>query len=117
MLNYIDLEPAEIPCQFEIQFGSKTYMMAINYNQSNDFYTLDLYEIDMTPIVLAEKLTLNEQLWTDFIDNRIPVEVIVPRDLSGNARRISKSNFYKTVFLYILDSVDSEEPTEEDFNG
>lgn len=116
MLDYIDLDPIEIPCEFEIEFGSTTYWMAINYNQSNDFYTVDLYEMDMTPIVLGEKITLNEQLWEDFTDDRLPADVIIPKDMSGSTQRISKDNFYKTVFLYIVDAIENEEPTEDDFN-
>lgn len=117
MLNYIDLDPSEIPCQFEIKFGSKTYWMGLYYNQSNDFYTVNLYEIDMTPIVLGEKLSLNEQLWKDIIDDRLPAEVIIPMDLSKNTKRISKSNFFHTVFLYIKGLDTGEEPTEDDFDG
>lgn len=107
--DFIELDPTEIPVEFEIELGEETFIMTINYNESYDFYTVDLYDLEEIPLVLGEKLVLNQPLFSAFTDDRLPAQSIVPFDESQKAERITKDNFYQTVFLTIDDGGDDDE--------
>lgn len=107
--DYIDLDADEIPVQFEVDIEQDIFIMGINYNETYDFYTMDLYDAEENVIVLGEKLMLNRPLFESLIDERLPAPLIVPYDESGEASRISKDNFYKTVFLTIDDGGDDDD--------
>lgn len=107
--DYIDVDVEEIPVEFDIDFEQDTFTMSLNYNETYDFYTVDLYDAEGEVIVLGEKLVLNIPLFESLIDERLPAPTIVPFDESGEATRISKDNFYKTVFLTIDDGGDDDD--------
>ncbi|WP_150284359.1 hypothetical protein [Rummeliibacillus sp. TYF-LIM-RU47] len=106
--SYIDLDVSEIPVQFEIDLEQDNYTMGINYNETFDFYTVDLWDDEGSIIVLGEKVVLNRPLFESIVDERLPAPSIVPFDESGIATDVSKENFYKTVFLTIDDLSDDE---------
>lgn len=106
--DYIDIDPEEIPLTFEHDIEEDTFTFGINYNEKYDFFTLDLWDVNGKPIVMGEKLMLNMPLFGDIVDERLPVTRIIPMDESGEAKRISKDNFYKTVFLCFDDLPDDE---------
>ncbi|MCY7919563.1 hypothetical protein P8917_00895 [Bacillus atrophaeus] len=111
--DYIPFDKEEIPQQFEIDLADGTFVMRINYNQTDDSFSLDLFDLDMEEIVLGEKLILNVPLWEDIIDDRLPAPSLVPMDESNTETRVSAENFMKTVFLYI-DDVGSQEADDGD---
>ncbi|CWU07454.1 phage baseplate plug family protein [Listeria monocytogenes] len=102
--NYIPIELDNIPEIFEFDFDDdRSFLFGINYAESQDLFTIDLYDMDGEPIVLGEPLVLNERLWADVIDDRLPSVDLVPLDESGKETNITKENFTKTVFLYFDD--------------
>ncbi len=115
MNNYIPIDKENLPEIFEIDLANSTYMLGINYNQSFDFFTVDLYDSNMTPIVLGEKMMINQPLWDGYVDERIPAPTLIPVDESGQADRVSYDNLMETVFLFVDDgSDDSVDEDEED---
>lgn len=119
MRNYIPIEKNSLPEQFEIDLANDTFIMGVNYNQSYDFFTVDLYDMKRNPIVLGEKMVLNIPLWSDLVDDRLPAPSLVPMDESDQETRITFDNFMETTFLYIDDvSPVAEEPRlGEEENG
>lgn len=116
--DYIDIDKNEIPVTFDIDFESQTFTMAINYNRTFDYFTVDLWDADGNVIVLGEKLMLNIPLFDDLVDDRLPGLTIVPMDESGQEKRITWDNFYVTVFLYIDDlGNQSVAPSADDESG
>ncbi|EHU8535087.1 hypothetical protein KZR37_002849 [Listeria monocytogenes] len=111
--NYIPIELDNIPEIFEFDFDDdRSFLFSINYAESQDLFSVDLYDMEGEPIVLGERLVLNERLWSDVIDDRLPSVDLVPLDESGKEIRISKENFTKTVFLYFDDlAPDTEIPS------
>lgn len=104
--DYIPIEIDNIPELFEIDLAGRSYLFGINYAASEDIYSVDLYDINEVPIILGEKLVLNERLWNDFVNDQLPPIDIVPLDESGKEQCITKENFMKTVFLYVDDLSD-----------
>lgn len=98
-----------MPEQFEIDLGEETFIIGINYNQSYDFFTVDLYDANQTVIVLGEKMVLNIPLWSDLVDDRLPAPSIVPMDEAGQESKITYKNLMVTTFLYIDDTLDIPE--------
>ncbi|KIL72518.1 phage baseplate plug family protein [Bacillus badius] len=100
---YIPIEKELLPEEFEIQLGAEFFIMGINYNESFDFFTVDLYDNDRNPIVLGEKMVIDLPLWEGISDNRLPAPTLIPYDTSGKAERITFESLMVTTFL-IIDS-------------
>lgn len=98
---YIPINVDNLPERFEFKFGLTTYILQVNYNAVGDFYTVDILTARMEPIVMGEILVLNQKLWQDSSDTRLPFEDIVPMDEANNETVITSENFGVTVFLYI----------------
>jgi hypothetical protein len=112
--NYIDFDKEEVPVVFDIDLAEQQYTIGINYNQTNDFFTVDLWDTLANPLVLGEKMVLNRPLFGDLVDNRLPGPALVPMDESGKENRITYDNFGVTVFLFIDDVSDDDQPSEDD---
>jgi hypothetical protein len=112
MRDYIPIDKDNLPEIFEIDLANETFVLGINYNQSYDFFTVDLYDTNMNPIVLGEKMIINVPLWSDLTDSRLPAPTLIPMDESGKADRITFENFMETTFLFIDDV-----PPDGDENG
>ena len=100
-MEYIGIDKNSIPYKFDIRLGGVTYTLRVLYNSLRDFFTVDLYK-DNTPIVLGEKLVLNKPLFISSKYRDTPAVDIIPFDLTGEAERITFSNFNESVYLYIL---------------
>lgn len=112
MRDYIPIDKENLPEIFEIDLANETFILGVNYNQSYDFFTVDLYDTNMNPIVLGEKMIINVPLWNDLTDSRLPAPTLIPMDESGKEKRITYDNFMETTFLFIDDV-----PPDGDENG
>lgn len=108
MRDYIPINKDSLPEQFEIDLANETFIMEVNYNQSHDFFTIDLYDMNRNVIVLGEKLVLDIPLWNDLTDKRLPAPSLVVSDESGRTKKITFDNFMVTTFIYIDDISDDE---------
>lgn len=113
--NYIDFDKEEVPVIFDIDIGEEQFTMGINYNQTNDFFTCDLWDSGGDVIVLGEKMIINRPLFDDLVDERLPGPASVPMDESGKEDRITYENFGVTVFLYIDDVLDDDDPDPDEY--
>lgn len=91
----------EVPCIFRTAIGNISYYFGFNYNEVGNFYTVDLYDVNMRPIVLGEKMILDQPLFQNETDQRIPLIPIVPMDEANVETAITSDNFGKTVFLFL----------------
>lgn len=96
---YVPFDVDDLPETFEYQLDSTTYLVSLDYNDEGDFFVISLMENDETPIVTNEKLILNQPLFKNLYDPRLPTTPLVPMDESGQATRVSIENFMETVFL------------------
>ncbi|MFR4251897.1 MAG: phage baseplate plug protein [Weissella confusa] len=106
---YIDVNVAKLPEIFEIELGGVNVYLQFNYNDYGEFYTVDLYDNSMVPIVLGEKLVYGRRLWADYTNPAIPAVDIMPFDESQKETAVSPDNFGKTVFLYLMTLKDDGE--------
>lgn len=113
--DFIDLDKEEIPVQFELEFPNGVWIVGVNYNETYDFYTIDLYDESGSAIKLGEKLVINQPLWQTVVPELAPCEQIVPMDESGKATTVNGKNFYETVFL-VIDNI-SPDDNEDEIEG
>lgn len=110
--DFIDINKSELPERFEIDLADETFLLQFNYNETGDFFTVDLYGIgdeeDPFPIVYGEKLVLGRPLWENITSDDIPAPTLMPLDIGMEADRITFENLGVSVFLYIVDG-DGEE--------
>lgn len=110
--DIIAVDKEELPVSFDIVLGVETYILGFDYNETGDFFTVDLYKSDdegrELPIVLGEKMSLGVPLWGDIVRDDLPAPTLVPLDLGGEQQRITYDNFGKTVFLYVDDGPPEE---------
>lgn len=113
MRDYIPINKNNLPEQFEIDLANETFIIEVNYNQTGDFFTVDLYDMNREPIVYGEKLVLNVPLWSDLTNYRLPAPSLVVLDESGQTKRITFDNFMVTTFIYIDDvALEEDDPIE-----
>lgn len=114
MNNYIPIDKENLPEIFEIDLANSTYMLGINYNQSFDFFTVDLYDSNMTPIVLGEKMVINQPLWDGLVSENIPAPTLIPMDESGQETRVTYANLMQNVYLFVDDGSDNSEDEDDE---
>jgi hypothetical protein len=103
-MSIIEIDKENLPERFDIELGVELFTMEVDYNQTGDFFTVDLYQYDNPePLVLGEKLMLNQPLFRDIEDSRFPAPTLIPIDPSGKENRITWDNFGVTVFLVVDD--------------
>ncbi|APC46506.1 MULTISPECIES: phage baseplate plug family protein [Aeribacillus] len=108
-MRVIEIEKENLPEIFDIELGVELFTLEIDYNEAGDFFTVDLYQYDNPdPLVLGEKLMLNQPLFRDIEDGRFPAPTLIPVDPSGKESRITWENFGVTVFLVVDDGDDNE---------
>lgn len=115
--DIIDVDKEELPVSFDVVLGVETFILGFDYNDTGDFFTVDLYKSDEegneVPIVLGEKMSLGAPLWKDLVMKELPAPTLIPLDLGGQERRISFDNFGETVFLYVDDGPPEEADADE----
>lgn len=100
MNEYIAIDKNEIPYSFEIELAGEIFELEVNYNQTHDFFTVDLFKGDGV-LVIGEKLILNRPLFRNCVDIGLPKIQIIPKDRANSATRITYENLNETVFLYV----------------
>ncbi|MFF5994285.1 hypothetical protein AAGS61_05960 [Lysinibacillus sp. KU-BSD001] len=103
MNHYIDIDKNEIPYAFEIELAGEIFEFEVNYNQSYDFFTVDLFK-NGGALIIGEKLILNHPLFRNRVNIELPKVKIIPKDRAGVAERITFDNLNETVFLYVGDA-------------
>lgn len=98
--NYISIDTDDLPETFEYDLDGNTYQLTFKYNDEGDFFTCDIADDSGNKIVTGEKLILNQPLFKDNPDERLPVTPLVPIDESGQATNCGIDEFGSTVFLY-----------------
>ena len=100
---YVPIDKNSLPEKFELPLGNTSYIFEVSYNRNREIFTIDLYDLEHTPIVIGERMVINERLWQDIVDSRLPSADLVPMDESGASKEITFENFGIQVFLYIDD--------------
>lgn len=103
MNEYIEIDKDEIPYSFEIELAGEVFEIEVNYNQTHDFFTVDLFK-DGGVLVIGEKLIINRPLFENLVNIDLPKVQIIPKDRANSATRITYENMNETVFLYVGDS-------------
>ena len=104
-MNYIEIDKESIPYSFEIDLLNEVFEFEVNYNQTFDFFTIDIFKNE-TPLVLGEKVILNRPLFNDLVNIELPKVQIIPKDRANMTSRITFENMNETVFLYIVGDED-----------
>lgn len=105
----IEIEKELIPYDFEVELEDQLFKLDIRYNETYDFFTVDLYKDDEL-IVAGEKLVYNVPLFESTYDPKThPANTIIPLDPSGIESRVSWDNLNETVFLCIENGGDDDE--------
>lgn len=116
--DIIPIDKDMLPERFDIDLGDETFTMQTNYNETGDFFTIDLFKIGVNgedeDFIMGEKLVLGRALWIDVPRVDIPAPTLIPLDIGMKAKRISYDNLGESVFLYIADGsgVDEDDDTD-----
>lgn len=106
-MDIIEIDKANIPETFDIDLADETFTFTFKYNQTGDYFTVDLQKLDeegaIITLVQGEKLILNKYLFSDFTNLEFPAPSLIPLDESGTEKRITWENMSEKVFLFIDD--------------
>lgn len=101
--EYIEIEKENIPYRFEIELGIEIFEFEIRYNDTYDFFTIDLYK-DGEALVYGEKIVYGVPLFSDIYDERFPAPTIIPLDPAGLESCVTFENLNETVFLMVVNN-------------
>jgi hypothetical protein len=96
----LPIDKRSIPYRFEIELQGELFTFEAHYNQSFDYFTLDLHK-DNKALVYGEKLVLDRPLFDGLVNKELPKLTIIPKDRAGMETRITYENLSETVFLYV----------------
>lgn len=89
-VKYLKIEKENIPYSFTYDYKGNIFEFVIRYNEVKDFFTVDLYlqETDYKrPIVVGEKLMLNQRLFKKMSCLSLELPSLIPYDFSENSKR------------------------------
>lgn len=111
--DIIPIDKMVLPERFDIDLADEPFTMQVNYNETGDFFTVDLYTTgengEDVEFVMGEKLVLGRALWADVPRVDLPAPTLIPLDIGMKEKRVSYENFGESVFLYIADGSGEDE--------
>ena len=114
--DIIPIDKETLPERFDIDLGDETFTMQMNYNETGDFFTIDLFQLgdsgELVDFIMGEKLVLGRALWADVPRVDIPAPTLIPLDIGMKAKRVSYENLGESVFLYIMDGSGEDDDDE-----
>lgn len=103
--EYIDIDKSIIPYDFDILLKGETYKMEINYNEVEDFFTVNLSK-DENVLIQNDKIVYGRPLFSQVNYKPVPKVLVVPFDTSNRHNRVTFENLNKDVFLYLMEEGD-----------
>lgn len=100
MMEVLPIDKEKVPYRFQIPLPYKLFEMVVRYNESYDFFTLDVSH-DGEVLVEGEKLVYGVPVFIDSFELGFPPLTIVPRDRSGTEASVSYDNVGETLFLVV----------------
>ncbi len=105
MRDYIEIKKELIPYSFEIFLLGEKYKMVVNYNKTEDLFTVTLSKNEEI-LVFNEPLVYGVPLFADIYKTDVfPKMILVPFDESGISKDVTYENFGETVFLTVGENV------------
>lgn len=103
-LGVIPIQATDVPCAFSIKLQDRTYRMEWQYNETGDFFTVNLAITGSgEELCFGEILRYGKPLFEQFNDEKYPLPVIVPLCPTGEQiSAITYENFGQEVQLLIL---------------
>lgn len=98
--QYIPINKEQIPYQFELRLGAELFTFEMRYNDTYDFFTIDLWKNDEV-LVYGEKVVYGVPLFTDVEDLRFPITLVTPKDISNQESQVTYENLGEMVFLVV----------------
>lgn len=100
-MQYIEIDKNNIPYEFDITLGGKTYTFLINYNSEYDFFTVDLLSNGIL-VVAGEKIVYGRVLFSSCFHLDVPQVAILPYDIAEKETMVNWDNLNETVFLWLV---------------
>lgn len=100
MLEHIPIEKTNIPYRFEIELAAELFELEIRYNDTYNFFTVDLFKGSET-LVQGEKIVYGVPLFKNVRNLDFPIVEITPIDEAGIEHTVTYENFQETVFLAV----------------
>lgn len=98
-----DIVPEDMPYQREYEIDGVSKIWGFHWNELCRFFTVDLYEVDGTPIYLGEKLVPYQALWRDINVPGLPAKTIMPLDESHQETVLDPGTLGDSFQLCIMD--------------
>lgn len=101
--DVIDVDPDSMPYEQEVEIDGESKIWGFKWNDLARFFTVDLYEVDGTPIYRGEILRPYQVLWKGKNIDGLPADTIMVLDESWTETELDPGTFGTTFKLCILD--------------
>lgn len=100
-MEFLPIDKDLMPYEVEYELGSEDFSFHYHYNETYDFFTVDLYK-NGELVVAGEKLVYGNPLFESTYDPRThPAPTIIPLDPAGHENTVNWNNLNNTVFLIL----------------
>lgn len=91
-----------------VRLSGVSFILRARWNTSREFWTLDIFAADATPLILGQKLVLNTDILARYSDDRLPPGRIYAIDTTNIAEvsdggeviaRIKRDDIGESVFI------------------
>ena len=100
----VDID-AGFPQRFQCRVAGVLLGVEVRYNSEGDFYTIDVYDAEGSPIVLGKTVVYGADLLGGIVDDRLPDVMIVAANTAGAHDSAGKGDFGVDVHLWIMEPV------------
>lgn len=98
-----DVNPDDFPYQREYEIDGVSKLWGFQWSDITRQFTVDIFELDGTPIYLGEPMIIYQPLWRGIDFPGLPTKTIMPLDESHQQTELDPGNLGDTVQLCIMD--------------
>lgn len=104
-MKIIPIQKDLVPYSFHIRLAGETFEFKVRYNDSFDFFTIDLHKNGRV-LISGEKVVYGAYLFSSFVLEDIPRVYIMPYDMRNEEEEVTYANLMESVFLYVVEEAE-----------
>jgi hypothetical protein len=107
VFEFLPVSSEEIPIEIDFTIGSSTYSYLFRYNETYDFYTVEIRN-ENDELIYTTKLTYASDLINAVVEGLTISQIVVPinlleltQNIALQNQKVNKESFGKTVLLLL----------------
>lgn len=86
----------------DIELNGVNFILTFSWNVFNEFWSMNIYDIDLNPIVLGIKIVTQWNLTEQIVQDNMPINDIICQNIVGEFQKIERYDMGRTNELVYL---------------